>query len=198
MHGLADSKKLPPEKRERLFRKLEKLHKQGKVFLGIGVIDAHIIDEVGIREANRRAMEIAIREMGGFLQAAKILIDGRDNYSFDFQKEGMDSRVKPKNDGLYKKTVTDQFLSIPKLEYVVRGDSKIRQIMAASIIAKVTRDRIMREYDGEFFGYWFAQHKWYGTQKHGEALEQLGVCEIHRRSYQPVEKIAKRDVSCTL
>lgn len=153
MHGLADSKKLPPEKRERLFRKLEKLHKQGKVFLGIGVIDAHIIDEVGIREANRRAMEIAIREMGGFLQAAKILIDGRDNYSFDFQKEGMDSRVKPKNDGLYKKTVTDQFLSIPKLEYVVRGDSKIRQIMAASIIAKVTRDRIMREYDGEFFGY---------------------------------------------
>ena len=58
--------------------------------------------------------------------------------------------------------------------------------MAASIIAKVTRDNLMREYEKQFPGYGFSQHKGYGTQLHQKSLQELGVCEIHRRSYKPI------------
>ncbi|MGI6152392.1 MAG: ribonuclease HII [Christensenellaceae bacterium] len=66
---------------------------------------------------------------------------------------------------------------------VVKGDSKIYTVAAASILAKVTRDRLMREYDAQYPGYGFAQHKGYGTKAHYEAIEKLGVTEIHRRTF---------------
>lgn len=73
-----------------------------------------------------------------------LLIDGRDNYSFDIR-------------------------GLPEPEYIVRGDSKIKQIMAASILAKVTRDMIMIDYENTFPGYGFAKHKGYGTAIHQQA-----------------------------
>jgi ribonuclease HII len=63
----------------------------------------------------------------------------------------------------------------------------VKQIMAASILAKVTRDRIMQEYEPLFPGYWFEKHKGYGTKKHQQALITLGVIEIHRKSYAPIK-----------
>ena len=68
-------------------------------------------------------------------------------------------------------------------ETVVRGDSKSCSIAAASILAKVTRDRLMLEYDTKYPQYLFAQHKGYGTKAHYEAIKQHGVCEIHRLSF---------------
>ena len=68
-------------------------------------------------------------------------------------------------------------------ETVVKGDSKSCSIAAASILAKVTRDRLMLEYDKKYPQYLFAQHKGYGTKAHYEAIKQHGVCEIHRRSF---------------
>lgn len=68
-------------------------------------------------------------------------------------------------------------------ETVVKGDSKSCSIAAASILAKVTRDRLMLEYDKKYPEYLFAQHKGYGTKAHYEAIKQYGVCEIHRRSF---------------
>lgn len=91
-----------------------------------------------------------------------LLIDGRDNYSFDIP-------------------------DLPVPEYIVRGDSLIPQIMAASILAKVTRDRLMIENEILFPGYGFARHKGYGTAIHQQALGELGICEIHRKSYQPIK-----------
>ena len=69
---------------------------------------------------------------------------------------------------------------------LVKGDSKSYSIAAASILAKVTRDQIMRKYDREFPKYGFAQHKGYPTRAHREALKKWGPCRIHRRSFAPV------------
>lgn len=96
---------------------------------GIGIISNDIIDSVGIREANRLAMQEALSEIKKEKikekKAELLLIDGRDNYSFDIPE-------------------------IPEPIYVVRGDSKIKQIMAASILAKVTRDLLMVEFEKTF------------------------------------------------
>jgi len=76
-----------------------------------------------------------------------------------------------------------------KSEAVVDGDAKSMSIAAASILAKVHRDRIMRNYDRMFPVYGFAKHKGYGTAEHMAALRKYGVCEIHRKSYKPVREI---------
>jgi ribonuclease HII len=76
-----------------------------------------------------------------------------------------------------------------RAEAVVRGDSLVPAISAASIIAKVTRDREMHSMDARYPGYGFAQHKGYPSRRHIEALERLGVTAIHRRSYAPVRRL---------
>lgn len=73
-------------------------------------------------------------------------------------------------------------LSVPA-GAVVKGDARSQSIAAASILAKVSRDRLMAEYDGVYPGYGFAAHKGYGTRQHYEAIRTLGLCEIHRRSF---------------
>jgi len=70
---------------------------------------------------------------------------------------------------------------------IVKGDRYVKSIAAASIIAKVTRDREMDELDQKYPGYGFALHKGYGTRKHQAALKKLGVSEIHRQSFAPVK-----------
>ncbi|WP_058524190.1 ribonuclease HII [Legionella birminghamensis] len=77
-------------------------------------------------------------------------------------------------------------ISIP-CETVVKGDLLIYEIGAASILAKVARDREMVELDSLYPGYGFAVHKGYATEMHRNALEKMGPCPIHRRSYAPVE-----------
>lgn len=85
--------------------------------------------------------------------------------------------------------------SIPGLsiynEAIIKGDQKSKSIAAASIIAKVFRDALMRDYETQFPGYGFAQHKGYGTKIHLEALDKLGPCSIHRVSYEPVRIAAE-------
>jgi ribonuclease HII len=84
---------------------------------------------------------------------------------------------------------------LPRLPYpaqaVIGGDGRSLSIAAASIVAKVTRDRMMQEYEARFPGYGFAQHKGYCTADHMAALERLGPSPIHRRSYAPVRALAQ-------
>ena len=70
---------------------------------------------------------------------------------------------------------------------IVKGDSLSYSIGAASIFAKVTRDRMMEEFDREFPGYGFASHKGYGTREHLDALAKLGPCPVHRHSFAPIK-----------
>ena len=71
---------------------------------------------------------------------------------------------------------------------IIKGDAKSITIGAASIVAKVHRDRLMAELDGQYPGYGFAAHKGYPTPEHLEALDRLGACELHRRSFAPVAR----------
>ncbi len=70
---------------------------------------------------------------------------------------------------------------------IVKGDAKCVSIAAASIIAKVTRDRLMVAYGRDYPGYGFERHKGYGTPEHQSAIEKMGVCALHRRSFKPVQ-----------
>ena len=70
---------------------------------------------------------------------------------------------------------------------LVKGDARSYSIAAASVLAKVTRDRMMLEYDAQFTGYGFAEHKGYGTPQHLAALAERGPCPIHRRSFAPLK-----------
>ncbi|MCI8637912.1 MAG: ribonuclease HII [Coprococcus sp.] len=91
-------------------------------------------------------------------------------------------RLHPAPDVLLNDAVTIPGLSIKQVP-IIKGDAKSLSIAAASVIAKVTRDRLMEDYEKEFPGYGFASHKGYGSQKHIEALKKLGPCPIHRRSF---------------
>lgn len=73
-----------------------------------------------------------------------------------------------------------------KVEYVIKGDSKSLSIAAASIIAKVTRDRLMDALDKQYPAYGFARHAGYGTKAHLEAIAQHGICPAHRRDFRPI------------
>lgn len=88
---------------------------------------------------------------------------------------------------------------LPRWHYaaqsIVRGDDRIPAIAAASILAKVHRDGVMMTLDGQYPGYGFAAHKGYPTAAHLQALQQLGVTPVHRRSFAPVKKILA--VSCS-
>ena len=77
-------------------------------------------------------------------------------------------------------------LSLPQTA-IVKGDAKSFSIAAASILAKVTRDRLMVQYDEQFPGYGFAGHKGYGTKAHLRAIEELGACPLHRMSFAPLK-----------
>lgn len=82
-----------------------------------------------------------------------------------------------------------QWLPYPQTA-LVSGDARSYSIAAASVLAKVTRDRLMREFDALYPGYGFAEHKGYATPRHLAALQSLGPCPIHRRSFAPLRPVA--------
>ncbi|MEC8907874.1 MAG: ribonuclease HII, partial [Pseudomonadota bacterium] len=74
---------------------------------------------------------------------------------------------------------------------LIKGDARVAAISAASVLAKVQRDRDMLDMEEQYPGYGFAKHKGYGTKAHLEALDALGPCPIHRRTYAPVKRLLK-------
>lgn len=97
--------------------------------------------------------------------------------------------LEPKPDKVLIDAVELAKLPMPSLS-IIKGDAKSASIAAASILAKVTRDRLMMQYDTEYPQYGFAQHKGYGTAQHIAALRKYGPCPIHRRSFEPVRSMA--------
>ena len=159
--SLDDSKKLTHPAREELFARLTATFE-----FGIGIVDAATIDRINIRQASWRAMQLAVAD----LQSRAVIREIPQPIEYVLI------------DGLgYGPGPWDY-------EAIVKGDSKSFSIAAASIVAKVTRDRLMREWDADHPGYGFAQHKGYGTSMHLEALYELGPCVLHRRSFAPVRQ----------
>ena len=127
---------------------------------GVGIADVERLDRDNILNATMWAMSEAVRQLQATSgERAKLaLIDG--------------DRA-PR-------------LSIPA-RTIVKGDARCLSIAAASIIAKVTRDRMMIEHAERFPGYGFERHKGYGTKEHQEAIARRGVCALHRRSFKPIQ-----------
>lgn len=137
-------------------KKREKLYDdiiENALAWGVGIVDHTVIDEINILNATRKAMKLALENLQ--VKPDYILIDAE------------------------KKVDTNNIPYLP----IIKGDALSISIGAASIIAKVTRDRIMREYDKVFPMYGFEKHKGYGTKAHVEALKEYGPCMIHRKSF---------------
>lgn len=120
---------------------------------GVGIIYQEEIDEINILQATKKGLTLAIKQME--IKPNIIMVDALN---------GIDT------------------LGIP-YQSIIKGDAKCYSISAASIIAKVTRDRIMREWDKVYPEYGFAGHKGYGTAKHIAAIREYGPCPLHRRSF---------------
>ncbi|MBQ3145271.1 MAG: ribonuclease HII [Clostridia bacterium] len=118
-----------------------------------GIVWQEEIDEINILNATKKALTLAIE--GLKIKPDTILVDALDK---------IDTK------------------GIPYIS-VIKGDAKIYSISAASIIAKVTRDRIMKEYDEVYPEYGFLGHKGYGTAKHIQAIKEYGICPLHRRTF---------------
>lgn len=129
--------------------------------IGVGICDHATIDRINVLQATFLAMKIAVGQLK--TKPDHLLIDG-------------------------------QFI-IPNSSFsqeaVIDGDALVFSIAAASIIAKVARDRIMDEYDKKYPNYGFAKHAGYGTKLHMEALAKYGACPIHRKTFKPIAKLKK-------
>ena len=143
-----DSKQLSAKKREKLYDTI----RDDALAMGLGVIEAPIIDAVNILQATLMAMREAIAD----LQIAPdyLLIDGNQRVPVDVPQRA-----------------------------IIGGDALSITIAAASIIAKVSRDRIMEIYHRQFPQYNFVRNKGYGTEEHRQAIKLFGTCKIHRKSF---------------
>lgn len=155
LDGIRDSKTLSARQRERANVRI----RASALAIGIGQVEAPVIDQINILQATRRAMREALGQIA--IPFDLVLVDGLP--------------------------VSD--LPCPVQRALVGGDGQSASIAAASIIAKVFRDRLMTEYDAEFPHYGFAGHKGYGAAKHLAALREHGPCPLHRRSFAPVAAV---------
>jgi ribonuclease HII len=154
IRGLADSKKLSPKTRERLFDEI----RAKALCCCIAEASVEEIDRLNILQATLLAMRRAVE--GLRLRPHRVLVDG--------------NRL--------------PMLSVPA-EAIVQGDSKVQAISAASILAKVHRDRLCALLHERHPQYGFDAHKGYGTQAHMAALREHGACPEHRRSFAPVRAV---------
>lgn len=137
-------------------KRREKIYEQitsEAIAWSVGIIDQKEIDEINILNATKKGLTKCIQELS--VKPNIILVDALEHINT---------------------------LGIPYTP-IIKGDAKIYSIAAASIIAKVTRDRIMREWDEVYPQYEFAQNKGYGTAKHIAAIKEYGICNLHRRTF---------------
>ena len=137
-------------------KKREKLYDEiteNAIAWSVGIIDQNEIDEINILNATKKGLTTALTEL------------------------------KEKPDIILVDALTKiDTLGIP-YESIIKGDAKSYSIAAASLIAKVTRDRIMRQWDEIYPQYGFINHKGYGTKAHIDAIKQYGLCPLHRKSF---------------
>ena len=156
--GVDDSKKLSEKKREELFDKI----KEKALAVGIGMCDNRVIDEINILEATKKAMAEAIRDADSQLEEKGLSPEGTEHLLID--------------------AVSLKDVDKPQTS-IIKGDAKSLSIAAASIIAKVTRDRLMAEYHRQYPYYGFDTNKGYGTKAHYEGIDKYGITPIHRKTF---------------
>lgn len=157
LEGLADSKVLSPGRRNQLAVDI----RHGCLAWGVGRADAAEIDAINILQATLLAMRRALLALHA--RPTHVIVDG--NRCPSLLGTGLDCTI----------------------ESVVSGDSRVACVSAASILAKVVRDDLMRKLDTCYPGYGLARHKGYATAAHRAALSELGPSPLHRHSFAPVQ-----------
>ena len=156
-----DSKKLTSKKREKLYDLLLEEARAGRLIYGIGLASAKEIDELNILQATFLAMRRAVQQLNP--QPRHALIDG--------------NRL-PQN-------------FCCETSCYIGGDARSYSIAAASILAKVYRDNLMKELAHKYPGYGFEKNAGYGTKDHIEGLKKYGITPEHRKSYKPIKEFLK-------
>ena len=154
--GLTDSKLLTEKQRN----EFDAMIRAKAVVWAIAAVDVETIDRINIRRASLQAMRMAVEQLAvapDSLLPDYLLIDGCDTIDWPCAQQA-----------------------------VVGGDTRSVSIAAASVLAKVHRDRLLVELDEVYPGYGLARHKGYCSPEHMEALRRLGPTPLHRKSYQPV------------
>jgi ribonuclease HII len=152
-----DSKKMNPQEREEAFFEIYQ-----KAYVGVGIMSEAVIDEINILQATFRAMSNAVEDL-----------------MYKLPEERKEDKVCLLVDGnRFKSHLTYDHKTI------IDGDAQVFSIACASIVAKVTRDRILNIYDKVFPQYGFRNHKGYCTATHRERIKEHGLCLIHRRTFQ--------------
>ena len=160
---LTDSKKLSAKRREELYI----LIKEKALATATGWVSSAEIDEVGLSKALRIATRRAVKQIQKTkVPFSEIIIDGTMNFLVGTKLEKYVSTLK-------------------------KGDFLVKEISAASILAKVERDKYMAELDAVYPEYSFGKHVGYGTAAHQKAMEEFGLTPEHRRSFRPVREIAE-------
>ena len=160
---LTDSKKLSAKRREELYV----LIKEKALATATGWVSSAKIDEIGLSEALRLATRRAVEQIQKTkVPFSEIIIDGTMNFLVGTKLEKYVSTLK-------------------------KGDFLVKEISAASILAKVERDKYMAELDAVYPEYGFGKHVGYGTAAHQKAMEEFGLTPEHRRSFRPVREIAE-------
>ena len=163
---LTDSKKLTAKRREALYIKI----KEGAVATATGWVSANEIDKIGLSESLRLACRRAVKQIQETrIPFSEIIIDGTMNF--------------------LSGTPLEKYVST-----LTKGDLLIKEISAASILAKVERDRYMTELAEKYPEYGFEKHVGYGTAAHQKAMEEFGLTPEHRRSFQPVREIMSKQL----
>ena len=196
--NIRDSKQLSEKQREKIYKKIIDYC---DVVWGVGIVSEKVIDKINILEATKLAMKRAVMSLRG-----PRLGGGRSNLESVHKASGLPrspclagrqaagslamTRGFPDFlliDGNFKLDLNESAFargfSAPKQKSIIKGDQKVFSISAASIIAKVTRDRLMKKYHKKYPQYGFDKHKGYGTKAHFANLEKFGLCKIHRKTF---------------
>ena len=155
LFGVNDSKQLSAKKREELYDQIQ----SQAISIGIGMVDHEEIDRINIYQASKKAMGIAVEDLG-FLPDY-LLIDAME----------LDTAIPQKS--------------------LIKGDARSVSIAAASIVAKVCRDRLMEDYARLFPGYGFEKNAGYGTKEHLAGIQNQGIFAIHRKSFAPIKNFCE-------
>ena len=151
-----DSKKLTEKNREEIFEEMMDLEKQNLLFFGVGRAEVDEIESINIRNATKLAMQRAYYNL-------------TEKYNFGVDLVLVDGNFVPELN--------------TKAEFVIKGDAKSLSIAGASIIAKVSRDKLLYKMDLEFPEYNWKNNKGYGTKQHIEAIKKYSLTPYHRKSF---------------
>jgi ribonuclease HII len=154
IRGVRDSKQIAEKERKKVFWEIITYADA----VGVGIVEADVIDRINILESTKQAMRLAVKDLG--ISPDLLLIDA----------------------------VNLQGLDIAQRSFT-KGESVSASIAAASVIAKVVRDDIMRDHDERYPGYNFGGHKGYSTREHMDCIRKLGPSPIHRKSFRKVKDV---------